>query len=350
MDAQTQTPQDARTHTPQAAALTTDPILHDSDPSYSLFPVKFEPLWRLYKLAADSYWTAEEIDLSGDVAAWEKLTDGERGLLSSTLAFFACSDALVNENICAHFMNEVAPQEAKCFYAFQLAMESVHSEVYSLLIETLVRDQGKKDALFDAIHTVPVIGKKAEWAQKWSSGDAPFCQRLFAFAIFEGVFFQGSFAAIFYLKSKGIVMPGLHHSNALISRDEALHTEFATTLHGLLQPDNQIDEATAASMLREALSLEQEFVTEALPCTLLGMSAASMVQYLQFVGDRLMQQMGFAAVYGATNPFAFMTLAGLDSKVNFFESRVAEYSRANLHKNDVTRPGSAESEEDDQDF
>jgi len=328
-----------------------DAILHDPSPSYSLFPVKHEPLWQLYKRASDAYWTAEEIDLSGDVAAWDKLTDGERGLLSATLAFFACSDALVNENICANFMNEVAPQEAKCFYAFQLAMESVHSEVYSLLIDTLVREPVKKAALFDAIHTVPVIAKKADWARRWSAGDAPFCQRLFAFAIFEGVFFQGSFAAIFYLKSKGIVMPGLHHSNALISRDEALHTEFATTLHGLLQQCNQIPETTAAAMLREALLLEQEFVTEALPCTLLGMSAASMVQYLQFVGDRLMQQMGFRPVFGATNPYPFMTLATLDSKVNFFESRVAEYSRANLHKTDLSRgagaSGDAGDDEDD---
>ncbi len=333
-----------------------DPILHDPAPSFSLFPIKYEPLWRLYKLASDSYWTAEEINLSGDVEAWDKLTDAERGLLSATLAFFACSDALVNANIGDNFMHEVAPQEAKCFYAFQLAIESVHSEVYSLLIDTLVRDPAQKAALFDAIHGVPAIAEKAAWAQRWAgkahdggTGNASgvsFGQRLFAFAIFEGVFFQGSFAAIFFLKSRGIVMPGLHHSNALISRDEALHTEFATTLHGLLRPENRVTEETAADMLRQAIALEREFVTVALPCTVLGMTAASMVQYLQFVGDRLMQQMGFRAVYHAKNPFPFMTLASLESKANFFETRVAEYSRANLHKTGVSRPGAVEADED----
>lgn len=321
----------------------TDPILHDPSPSYSMFPVKFQPLWRLYKQASDAYWTAEEIDLSQDAAEWDKLADGERDLLSATLAFFACSDAIVNENICGNFMTEVAPQEARAFYAFQMAMETVHSEVYSLLIDTLIRDPEKKAALFDAIHTVPVIAKKAAWAKRWMDQSAPFAQRLFAFAIMEGVFFQGSFASIFYLKSKGVVMPGLAFSNSLISRDEALHTEFATTLHGLLRPENRLDEDTAAAMLREALLLEQEFVTVALPCTLLGMSASSMIQYLQFVGDRLLRQMGFKAVYGAANPFPFMTLIALDSKVNFFESRVAEYSRANIHKTTSSRPSMAAS-------
>jgi ribonucleotide reductase beta subunit family protein with ferritin-like domain len=319
-----------------------DPILFDEDPSYSLFPVKFEPLWRLYKLASDSYWTAEEIDFAGDVSAWEKLSVGERTLLSSTLAFFACSDAIVNENLCVNFMRDVAPQEAKCFYAFQMAMESVHSEVYSLLIDTYIKDPAKKAALFDAIHTVPVIAKKAAWAKRWLNSDAAsFAQRLFAFAIFEGVYFQGSFATIYYMKHKGHVLPGLFFANALIARDEGLHTEFATALHGLLQPENRLDEGVAVQMIREAVELEIEFVTVALPCTMLGMSAASMSDYIKFVSDRLMMQMGFQPVFKVPNPLPWTTMIGLDSKVNFFEARNDQYSRANLHKNEISRPSAA---------
>jgi len=326
---------------------TADPILHDDSPSYSLFPVKHLELWELYKRASDSYWTAEEIDLSGDLAAWEKLTDGERGLLSSTLAFFAASDALVMKNISCNFMDEVAPQEAKCFYAFQLAMEAVHSEVYSLLIDTYVRDAAKKAALFDAIHTVPVIGKKAAFALKYLDASMPFATRLFAFAIFEGVFFQGSFASIFFLKSRGLVLPGLFHSNALISKDEALHTEFAVTLHGLLRPENRIPEALAGKMLREALAIEEEFVTVAIPCGLLGMSAASMIQFLQYVADRLLKQMGFSPIYGVQNGLPFMANISLETKVNFFEARVAEYSRANVYKADAGRTAGEDPDDDD---
>lgn len=328
-----------------------DPILFEANPSYSMFPVKFESLWKLYKLASDSYWTAEEIDISGDVAAWDKLSEGERGLLLSTLAFFASADSIVNMNLAANFMDTVAPQEAKAFYAFQMAMETVHSEVYSLLIDTYVRDPVKKDELFNAVNTMPIITKKIDWAKRWLDPEAnSFARRLFAFAIFEGVYFQGSFMTIFYLKHRGFVLPGLFFSNELISRDEALHTEFATTLHGLLQPENQLSESDAGTMLREAVLLEIEFITEALPCTLLGINAASMVTYIQFVGDRLLKQMGFAPIFGATNPFPWMNLISLESKVNFFESRNDKYSRANVHKTDTTRPGDASTESDEEDF
>ena len=325
----------------------TDPILFEATPSYSMFPVKFEPLWKLYKLASDSYWTAEEIDLGSDLTAWKKLTDAERGLLSSTLAFFASADSIVNMNLAANFMDQVAPQEAKAFYAFQMAMESVHSEVYSLLIDTYVKDPQAKDDLFNAVNTMPIISKKIEWAKKWLDPEAnSFAKRLFAFAIFEGVYFQGSFMTIFYLKHRGFVLPGLFFSNELISRDEALHTEFATTLHGLLQPENQISERDAQTMMREAVLLEIEFITEALPCTLLGINSAAMITYIQFVGDRLMAQMGFDPVFGAQNPFPWMNLISMDSKVNFFESRNDKYSRANVHRSAPEAPGPAPEDDD----
>lgn len=314
-----------------------DPVLYDPSPSFSMFPVKYPELWRLYKLAADSYWTAEEIDLSQDIVAWEKLNDGERRVLSATLAFFSSSDSIVNDNLACNFMAEVALQEAKAFYAFQMAMETVHAETYGLLIDTYIRDKAERERLFNAVNTIPIIGKKAAWAQKWIHSDAPFCQRLFAFLLLEGCFFQGSFATIFFLKERGINMPGLFFSNELISRDESLHAQFAVELHNTLQPENRISEETALKILEEAVELEIEFVTDALPTAILGMNAASMATYIKFTADRILKQLGFKAHYGVINPFNFMNRIGLSNKSSFFEARVAEYARANIYAGSAAR-------------
>lgn len=312
-----------------------DPILHETEKSYSIFPIKYPRLYDLYHKAVACFWTEEEVDLSKDVLDWEKLTDNERHFIEHVLAFFSNADGIVNENLAVRFFNDVAPQEAKFFYGFQIAVENIHAITYALLIKTYVKDQAKADKLVNSVNTMPVIQKKAEWIRQWiDSKDATFAKRLVGMACCEMIFFSGSFCAIFWLKERGI-MPGLAFSNELISRDEALHTEFAVTLHDHLLPENRISEEDATAMVREAVAVETEFICEALPCALLGMNSKSMTEYIKFVADRLLKQLGFKATFGATMPFPFMNRIGLNGSSNFFETRVSEYQRANIFKQET---------------
>lgn len=280
----------------------------------------------MYKQAEASFWTAEEIDLSADLKDWEKLNPGEKHFITHVLAFFAASDGIVNENLAVNFMREVQLPEARCFYGFQIMIENIHSETYSLLIDTYIKDTAEKNRLFHAIDTVPCVQKKAEWALKWISRGS-FAERLIAFAAVEGIFFSGSFCSIFWLKKRGL-MPGLSFSNELISRDEGLHCDFACLLYGMLEEKLPVE--TVHRMIADAVSIEQEFVTDALPVNLIGMNAKLMSQYIEFVADRLLVALGCPKIYNATNPFDFMELISLQGKTNFFEKRVAEYQKAGV--------------------
>ena len=304
-----------------------DPILTPSVDRFCLFPIEHRDLFEYYKRAVASFWTTEEVDLGDDLQHWARLTDDEQFFVKHVLAFFASSDGIVNENLAVRFMNEVQVSEARAFYSFQTAMETVHSEMYSLLIETYVKDSAEKQSLFKAITQLPAVQRKAQWALRWVSSDAPFAQRLVAFAAVEGVMFSGSFCAIYWLKKRGL-MPGLTFSNELISRDEGLHRDFAIALHNkLLEP---CSEETARAIVSDAVAAEREFVTEALPVGLIGMNAGMMAQYLEFVADHLMTSLGFAKLYSATNPFEWMELISLQGKTNFFEKRVGEYQKSGV--------------------
>ncbi|ALD22859.1 ribonucleoside-diphosphate reductase [Hymenobacter sp. DG25A] len=281
----------------------------------------------MYKKAEASFWTAEEIDLSQDQKDWEALNDGERHFISHVLAFFAASDGIVNENLAVNFMQEVQMPEARCFYGFQIMMENIHSETYSLLIDTYIKDPKEKDRLFNALETVPCVKKKGEWALKWINSE-DFAERIIAFAAVEGIFFSGSFCSIFWLKKRGL-MPGLTFSNELISRDEGLHCDFACLLYEKYLV-NKLPEARVHAIIRDAVQIEQEFVTDALPVNLIGMNAKAMSQYIEFVADRLLQSLGYSKIYNATNPFDFMEMISLQGKTNFFEKRVAEYQKAGV--------------------
>ncbi|EJF09607.1 ribonucleoside-diphosphate reductase [Pontibacter sp. BAB1700] len=280
----------------------------------------------MYKKAEASFWTAEEIDLSQDQKDWENLNDGERHFISHVLAFFAASDGIVNENLAINFMQEVQLPEARCFYGFQIMMENIHSETYSLLIDTYIKKQSEKDYLFNALETVPCVKKKGEWALKWINSEK-FVERLIAFAAVEGIFFSGSFCSIFWLKKRGL-MPGLTFSNELISRDEGLHCDFACLLYSML--NNKLPESRVHEIIRDAVEIEQEFVTDALPVDLIGMNAKLMSQYIEFVADRLLVSLGCSKIYNATNPFDFMEMISLQGKTNFFEKRVGEYQKAGV--------------------
>lgn len=280
----------------------------------------------MYKKAEASFWTAEEIDLSQDQKDWENLNDGERHFISHVLAFFAASDGIVNENLAVNFMQEVQIPEARCFYGFQIMMENIHAETYSLLIDTYIKKQSEKDYLFNALETVPCVKKKGEWALKWINSDK-FVERLIAFAAVEGIFFSGSFCSIFWLKKRGL-MPGLTFSNELISRDEGLHCDFACLLYSML--NNKLPESRVHEIIRDAVTFEQEFVTDALPVDLIGMNAKLMSQYIEFVADRLLVALGCSKLYNATNPFDFMEMISLQGKTNFFEKRVGEYQKAGV--------------------
>lgn len=280
---------------------------------------------RLLTYVQASNWTAEEIDLTNDMKDWEALSDNERYFLSHVLAFFAASDGIVNENLAYRFSNEVQLSEARCFYGFQIMIENVHSEVYSLLIDTYIRDAAEKDRLFSAIETVPCVRKKAEWALNWLSGSACFAERLVAFAAVEGIFFSGSFAAIFWMKKRGL-MPGLSFANELISRDEGLHCDFACLLYSKL--NNKLSAERMHALIGDAVAIEKEFLTDALPVSLIGMNADLMKTYIEFVADRLLVSLGHAKLYGARNPFDWMELISLEGKTNFFEKRVGEYQKA----------------------
>jgi ribonucleotide reductase beta subunit family protein with ferritin-like domain len=295
--------------------------------SYTLFPIKAseQHLYKMYKQSVAVFWTPEEIDFSKDHADWEKLTADEKHFVTHVLAFFAGSDGIVMENLVTRFQGEVDSQVVKLFYSFQNAMEGIHSETYSLLIDTYIKDEEEKDKLFNAINTIPCIEKKAEWALKWMGSDKSFVTRLVGFACVEGIFFSGAFCSIYWLKKRGL-MPGLTFSNELISRDEGLHTQFAVSLFHTLKP--KIFEDTVHEIIKEAVELEKEFICDALPCSLIGMNAKMMSQYIEFVADRLAVQLGTPKIFGAHNPFDFMDLISLEGKTNFFEKKVSDYSRA----------------------
>jgi ribonucleoside-diphosphate reductase subunit M2 len=303
-----------------------EPLLRDDESRYTMFPLKDYDIWNMYKKQIDLFWRAEEVDLSKDMAHWESLNDDERHFISMILAFFASSDGIVLENLGMRFMSEVQSSEARAFYGFQIAMENIHSEMYSVLIETYISNKDDKNRLFNALEEFPCIRKKADWAIKWiNDKKSSFAMRLVAFAIVEGIFFSGAFCAIFWLKKRGI-MPGLCFSNELISRDEALHTEFAVLLHNKL--DKPLKKQKIHEIIKEAVDIENEFINEALPCRLIGMNEMLMNEYIQFVADRLSLQLGGDKIYQAKNPFDFMENISIERKTNFFENRVAEYSLA----------------------
>ncbi|KAK0670618.1 ribonucleotide reductase [Cercophora samala] len=310
-------------------ALLDEPLLTENPQRFVLFPIKYHEVWQMYKKAEASFWTAEEIDLSKDLHDWSnKLNDDEKFFVSHILAFFAASDGIVNENLVERFSAEVQIPEARCFYGFQIMMENIHSETYSLLIDTYIKEPSQRTYLFNAIDTIPCIRKKADWALRWiSDKDASFAQRLVAFAAVEGIFFSGAFASIFWLKKRGL-MPGLTFSNELISRDEGLHTDFACLLFSHL--NNRPSKQLVEDIIRDAVTIEQEFLTEALPCALLGMNSNLMKQYIEFVADRLLVALGNEKIYRSTNPFDFMENISLGGKTNFFEKRVGEYQKAGV--------------------
>jgi ribonucleotide reductase beta subunit family protein with ferritin-like domain len=312
----------------------TDPILAPSTARFTTFPIRYPDLWALYKKAIGSFWSVEEIDLAGDLKDWDKLNYDEQHFIKMVLAFFAASDGIVMENIDMNFSKDVQIAEARSFYAYQSFNESIHSETYSLMIDKLVKDPEEKAGLFRAIETSPAVKQKAEWAMQWMSPGASFAQRLIAFACVEGIFFSGSFCAIFWLKKRGL-MPGLSFSNELISRDEGLHQEFAVTLYSHLVekcPSKDIHK-----IVQWACEVESEFITEALPCKLIGMDAGEMTQYIQFVADRLMAQFGEGPIYGVKNPFDWMETISLEGKTNFFEKRVGDYSKHMITEGDSIR-------------
>ena len=311
-----------------------DPILAPSLARFTTFPVRYSDLWDLYKKAVGSFWTVEEIDLAGDLKDWEGLKSDEQHFIKMVLAFFAASDGIVMENIDMNFSNDVQIAEARSFYAYQGFNESIHSETYSLMIDKLVRDPDEKGRLFKAIETSSAVKQKAEWALKWMQPDSPFAQRLAAFACVEGIFFSGSFCAIFWLKKRGL-MPGLSFSNELISRDEGLHQEFAVTLFNhLLDKPSQ---STIADIVRSAVDIEKMFIVDALPCKLIGMDSAEMSRYIEFVADRLLVQLGCPKVWNSENPFDWMETISLEGKTNFFEKRVGDYSKHMIAEGDGIR-------------
>merc|ERR1711972_165181 len=307
---------------------TQEPLLMENPRRFVILPIQYGDIWQMYKKAEASFWTAEEVDLSKDVKDWENLKDDERYFVSHVLAFFAASDGIVNENLMGRFMKEVQVPEARCFYGFQIAMENIHGEMYSLLIDTFIKEASERERLFNAIETVPAVKKKADWALKWIGNDnAAYSERVVAFASVEGIFFSGSFAAIFWLKKRGL-MPGLTFSNELISRDEGLHTDFACLMFHHLK--NKPAESRIKQIVMEAVEIEIEFLTEALPVKLIGMNHELMSQYIRYVADRLLTELGCQKEYRVENPFDFMENISLDGKTNFFEKRVGDYQKSGV--------------------
>jgi len=302
-------------------------ILQENKNRFVLFPIEHHDIWDYYKKAQQVFWTAEEIDLAQDLTDWEKLNEGEQHFVKHVLAFFAASDGIVNENLAENFVAEVQYTEAKFFYGFQIMMENIHSETYSLLIDTYIKDKEEQNHLFNAIDTVPAVQKKAEWALKWI-GSESFVERLIAFAAVEGIFFSGSFCSIFWLKKRGL-MPGLSFSNELISRDEGLHTDFAVHLYKH-HIENKLSRERILEIIDSALTIEKEFITEALPVSLIGMNSDLMKQYLEYVSDRLLMDLGVGKIYNTENPFDFMANIALQNKTNFFEKRVADYVKSGV--------------------
>ena len=312
----------------ETTALVEEPILKENKDRFVIFPIQHSDIWEFYKKAEASFWTAEEIDLSQDLKDWSNvMNDDEKHFIKHVLAFFAASDGIVNENLAENFVAEVQYTEAKFFYGFQIAVENIHSETYSLLIDTYVKDPKEKDYLFHAIETMDCVKKKADWALRWID-EGSFAERLIAFAAVEGIFFSGSFCSIFWLKKRGL-MPGLSFSNELISRDEGLHCDFACLLYNN-HLVNKLSEETVQSIIKDAVEIEKEFVTDALPVKLIGMNSDLMCQYIEFVADRLLSELGCSKVYNSTNPFDFMEMISLQGKTNFFEKRVGEYQKAGV--------------------
>jgi ribonucleoside-diphosphate reductase subunit M2 len=304
-----------------------EPLLAPDDNRFVMFPIKYQDIWDMYQKQVDCFWRPEEIDLSKDLTHWDSLNEDERMFISMILAFFAASDGIVLENLAQRFMSDVQVAEARAFYGFQIAMENIHSTTYSNLIETYIKDTESKYKLFNAISNYPCIKKKSDWAQKWIHDNrSSFATRLVAFACVEGIFFSGAFCSIFWLKKRGL-MPGLTFSNELISRDEALHCEFAVLLYSKLI--KKMDKSRIHEIIKEAVGIETEFICDALPCKLIGMNSQLMTQYIQFVADRLCLQLGYKKIYNVTNPFDFMELISLEGKTNFFERKVGEYALAN---------------------
>lgn len=313
-----------------ATDATPSAVLAPNDDRFVLFPIKHHAVWEMYKKHMAVFWTAEEIDLVPDLVDWEtKLNNDERHFISHVLAFFAASDGIVNENLAIRFMKDVQIPEARCFYGFQIAMENIHSETYSLLIDTYIKDAKERDKLFHATENLACVAKKAKWAMNWISSKKSFAHRLIAFAAIEGIFFSGSFCAIFWLKKRGL-MPGLCTSNEFISRDEGLHCEFAVLLHSMLNEDEKLSSQTITDIITEAVAIEKEFIMEALPVSLIGMNAESMGQYIEFVADVWLQKLGAPTFYNTKNPFDWMELISLEGKTNFFEKRVSEYQRPGI--------------------
>jgi ribonucleoside-diphosphate reductase subunit M2 len=305
----------------------TEHLLKPDDNRYVMFPIQYDDVWDMYKRQVDCFWRAEEVDLSKDLNDWNNLTPDEQKFIKMVLAFFAASDGLVLENLAVRFMGDVQVSEVRAFYGFQIAMENIHSEMYSLLIDTYIKNSSEKTQLFQATQNFPCIAKKANWAKKWLNDDEScFAARLVAFAAIEGIFFSASFASIYWIKKRGL-MPGLTFSNELISRDEALHTEFAVLLYTKLQ--NQLSQNQIYEIIKEAVEIEKEFITEAIPCRMIGMNTKLMTQYIEFVADRLVVQLGYKKIYFSPNPFDFMELISVESKVNFFERTNSEYALAN---------------------
>ncbi|CAD5178848.1 unnamed protein product [Musa acuminata subsp. malaccensis] len=305
-----------------------EPLLAENPDRFCMFPITYPSIWEFYKKAVASFWTAEEVDLSQDLSHWQdRLSADEHHFISHVLAFFAASDGIVLENLAARFMRDVQLPEARAFYGFQIAIENIHSEMYSLLLDTYIKDPGEKSRLFHAIDTVPPVARKAEWALRWIESSVSFAERLVAFACVEGVFFSGSFCAIFWLKKRGL-MPGLTFSNELISRDEGLHCDFACLLYSLLR--NKLSEYRVREIVADAVDIEREFVCNALPVALVGMNGDLMSQYIEFVADRLLGALGYEKLYGAANPFDWMELISLQGKTNFFEKRVGDYQKASV--------------------
>ena len=315
-----------------------EPLLVENPNRFVLYPIKYKDIFDLYKQQLALYWTVEEIDLSNDTRDWKKLTDGEKHFIKYVLAFFAGSDGIVLENLGQRFMNEVQIPEAKCFYGFQMAMENIHSETYSLLIDTYVQDEKEKNHLLNAINTIPCIQKKALWAQKWIEDEnTSFATRLLAFAAVEGIFFSGSFCAIFWLKKRGL-MTGLTFSNELISRDEGLHTDFAVLLYRKYI-NNKLDQSTVWQLFDDAVKIEEEFINQAIPCRLIGMNSELMADYIKFCCDRLLVQLGYERKYQKKNPFEFMERISLEVKQNFFEGRVSNYSKSGVGNKNFRKGG-----------
>ena len=305
---------------------TQEPLLTPDDNRFVMFPIQDASIWNMYKKQVDCFWRAEEVDLSKDLKDWQTLNKDEKHFVKMILAFFAASDGIVLENLGLRFMTEVQLSEARAFYGFQIAMENIHSRMYSQLIDTYIDDREEKQKMFEALNNYDCIKKKADWAKKWINDNrSSFATRLVAFACVEGIFFSGAFCSIFWLKKRGL-LPGLTFSNELISRDEALHTEFAVHLYSKL--NKQINKARIIDIIKEAVEIEKEFINEALPCRLIGMNSSLMSQYIEFIADRLSVQLGYDKIYNSTNPFEFMELISVESKTNFFEKRVSEYALA----------------------